>query len=171
LYTPSAANASKPLRSSSARPVNSKIGLNLSKENSAVNIHKDIYKERESINAYNYNNNNLKNVIEKNIYERPVTTKILTRDYMPSSNEHVYNNAHKLNSGNIDKKIINLANPSSLVTNNYNHINININNNFYPNKNEYKSAFKPVNPSAIVRPSSCRERIQNIIPVNAYSNN
>ena len=120
--------------------------MNLVKENSVTNIHKDIYKERESINANNYNshNNNLKNIIEKNIYERPVTTKILNRDYMPNSNQNLYNNAHKLNSGNIDKNIINLANPSSLVTNNYNHINININNNFYPNKNEYKPAFNPV---------------------------
>jgi hypothetical protein len=94
--------------------------------------------------------------------------------------KHNYQGALNLNSNNHNilnhpTKIANtpLANPTNLVTSNYNNINININNNYYSNKPqyEYKTPYKINTPNPMTRPSSCRERSQPVPLINSANNN
>jgi len=152
---------SKPLRASSARPTNSRIGINISKDNPICNVYKEITREKDIV-PYNVPYNNIKNMIErpasglsKNNYQGVLN--------LNPSNNNIANNPSK----------ITLANPANLINNNYNNINININNNYYSNKHqfEYKSPYRINAPNTINRPSSCRERSQPLAQVNQVSNN
>ncbi len=149
---------SKPLRANSARPTNSRIGINISKDNPISNVYKEITREKEKdIVPYNAPYNNMKNMIE-----RPASG-LIKNNYQGVLN---LNPSHNNMLNNPSK--ITLANPANLVTNNYNNININFNNNYYSNKPqfEYKSPYRINAPNPMSRPSSCRERSQPLAQVN-----